>query len=196
MNWLDIVLLLVLAISVVTSFRKGFTREVIGLVAVVVALAAGTWFYGMAGAFLLPYVSSPTLAHLAGFFLVFFGVILLGGLVSHLAGRFLRVTGLSIFDHLLGAGFGLLRGVLISVALILGIMAFSRGDGPPVSVVNSRIAPYVAYAARAIAAVAPHELREGFRKRYDQVSSSWGRALEKRAPESPKTEKGENGQRI
>ena len=196
MNWLDIVLLLVLAASVVTSFRKGFTREVIGLIAVVLALLAGTWFYGTAGAFLLPYVSSPTVAHLAGFFLVFFGVLLLGGVVSHLAGRFLRVTGLSIFDHALGAGFGLLRGIVISVALILGIMAFSQGDNPPAAVVNSRVAPYVAYAARAIAAVAPHELREGFRKRYAQVRNSWGRALEKRAPDAPATEKGENGQRI
>jgi membrane protein required for colicin V production len=196
MNWLDIVLLLVLAASVVTSFRKGFTREAIGLVSVTVALAAGTWFYGTAGAFLLPYVSSPTVAHFAGFFLIFFGVLLLGGLVSYLAGRFLRVTGLSVFDHALGAGFGILRGVVISVALILGIMAFSQGENPPAAVVNSRVAPYVAYAARAIAAVAPHELRESFLKRYAQVKNSWGRALEKRAPDAPATEKGENGQRI
>ena len=196
MNWLDIVLLLVLVASVATSFHKGFTREAIGLIAVVLALLAGTWFYGTAGAFLLPYVSSPTVAHFAGFFLVFFGVLLLGGLVSRVAGRFLRVTGLTVFDHALGAGFGLARGVVISVALILGIMAFSQGDNPPAAVVNSRVAPYVAFAARAIAAVAPHELREGFRKRYDQLRSSWGRALEKRIPAAPATEKGENGQRI
>ena len=32
MNWLDIVLLLILVASVATSFRKGFSREIIGLV--------------------------------------------------------------------------------------------------------------------------------------------------------------------
>jgi membrane protein required for colicin V production len=196
MNWLDIVLLVMLAVSVVTAFRKGFSREVIGLVSVVLALVLGTWFYGMAGAFLLPYVSSPTVAHFAGFFLVFLGVLLLGHLASYVVGRFLRVTGLSVFDHALGAAFGLLRGIVISVALILGIMAFSQGDSPPAAVVNSRIAPYVAYAARAIAAVAPNELREGFRKRYAQAEEAWGRALEKGIPSAPKTEKGENGQRI
>ena len=45
-------------------------------------------------------------ANFAGFLLVFFGVMLLGGLVGHVVGRFLRVTGLSFFDHALGAGFG------------------------------------------------------------------------------------------
>ena len=188
MNWLDIVLLIVLGVSVLASFRKGFTREVIGLVSVVLALLLGVWFYGTAGAFLLPYVSSPAVAHFAGFFLVFFGVLLLGHLTGFVVGRFLRVTGLSVFDHLLGAAFGLLRGIVISVALILGIMAFSPGEKPPASVVNSRIAPYVADAARAIAAVAPNELREGFRKRYDQVKESWGKALEKGIPSAPRTE--------
>ena len=42
---------------------------------------------------------------------------LVGGFVSAVVRRFLKVTGLSIFDHALGAGFGLLRGLLISMAL-------------------------------------------------------------------------------
>ena len=33
MNWLDFVLIAILAISIVSSFAKGFAREVIGLVA-------------------------------------------------------------------------------------------------------------------------------------------------------------------
>src|ERR1700738_3676220 len=102
MNWLDIGLGLILAASVFTSFRKGLSREVIGLVSVLVALVCGTWFYGSAGAFLLRYVSSPRIADFIGFCLVFAGVMILGALVSHIVGRFLRVTGLSILDHALG----------------------------------------------------------------------------------------------
>ena len=195
MNWLDIVLLLILVVSVVTSFRKGLSRELIGLIAVVLGLLLGVWFYGTAGAFLLPYVSSPVVAHLAGFFLIFAGVMVLGAVVGYTVGRFLRVTGLSIFDHVLGAAFGLVRGVLISVAVILGLMAFSQGDKPPASVANSRTAPYIAYAARAIAAVSPHELREGFRKRYDQMKDKWGKTFRQGIGGVP-SEKDTNGERI
>ena len=178
MNWLDVVVLAVLAVSVAMSFRKGLSREVIGLATVVLAILLGIWFYGTAGSFLAPYLSSRALANFAGFLLVFGGVMLLGHLVSYVVGRFLKVTGLSIFDHLLGAVFGALRGILVSVALIMAIMAFSQGDKPPSSVVNSCTAPYVVDAARGFAALAPHELKEGFRKTYDLVKAAWGKALQ------------------
>jgi membrane protein required for colicin V production len=179
MNWLDVVLLILLAWSIVTSFRKGFTREVIGLVSVILALLLGIWFYGTAGSYLVPYLSSRAAANLAGFLVVFCGVLLLGSLVSFVLGKFLKVTGLSIIDHALGAGFGLARGILISVALIVGIMAFSQGDRPPASVVNSRLAPYVVDTAGVFAAMAPHELKEGFRKTYAEVKTAWGSAIQK-----------------
>ncbi|HEV3332763.1 MAG TPA: CvpA family protein [Bryobacteraceae bacterium] len=173
MNWLDVVLALILVASVVTSFRKGLSREVIGLVAVCLALVLGIWLYGLAGSYLIPYLSSRAMANFAGFAIVFCGVMLAGGLVSLFVGRFLKITGLSFFDHILGAGFGILRGMLIAVALVTGIMAFSTSDRPPASVVNSHLAPYVVGAARMVAAIAPYEVKEGFRKTYARVKSAW-----------------------
>jgi membrane protein required for colicin V production len=196
MNWLDAVLLVILVVSVLTSFRKGLSREVIGLVAVLLALVFGIWFYGTVGALVLPYVSSRATANFAGFFLIFFGTILLGSIVSYVVGRFLRVTGLSIVDHALGAVFGLVRGTLVAVTLIMGIMAFSPGDQPPDSVVSSRIAPYAVDAARLFVSVAPHELREGFRKSYTQVRTAWANALEKGIHRMPNGEKGEHERKI
>lgn len=173
MNWLDVVLALLLLASVAASFRKGLSREVIGLVAVCLALVLGIWLYGLVGTYLLPYLSSRSVANFAGFAIVFCGVMLLGGLVSLMVGKFLKITGLSFFDHVLGAGFGILRGMLIAVALVTGIMAFSTDDRPPASVVNSHIAPYVVGAARVVAAIAPHEVKEGFRRTYARVKSAW-----------------------
>ena len=196
MNWLDALLLVILALSVLASFRKGLSREVIGLVAVVLALICGIWLYGAAGSLVLPYLSSRAAANFAGFILVFFGVVLLGSIVSYVVGRFLRVTGLSILDHALGALFGVVRGTLVAVALIMGIMAFSPGDQPPTSVVNSRLAPYVVDAARVIVSMAPHELREGFRKTYAEVRTAWDSALKKGMRGVPNMEKREHERKI
>ncbi len=196
MNWLDVVLALILIISVITSFRKGFSREVIGLLTVVVALLAGAWFYGTAGSFLTPYLSSRALANLLGFLLVFAAVTVLGSLVSLIVGRFLKVTGLSIFDHLLGAGFGLVRGIVVAVALLLALMAFTPGDKAPASVVNSRFAPYVADAARVAAAVAPKELKDGFRKTYAEAKGVWGKAWDKGIRTVPGGQKGQHEREI
>ena len=107
------------------SARKGFSREIIGLAAALLALVLGMWFYGLAGSFLMPYVSSPRVANLIGFLLVVIGCAAaaaasLGWIVS----RFLRTIGLSFFDRLLGAAFGLVRGLLIAIALLTAFMAF------------------------------------------------------------------------
>jgi membrane protein required for colicin V production len=190
MNWLDVVLVLILAASVVTSFRKGLSREVIGLASVCLALLLGLWFYGWAGGYLSAYFSSRMVANFVGFGIVFCGLLLLGSVVSLIAGKFLRITGLSLFDHALGAGFGIVRGVLISVALVTGIMAFTGGDRPPPSVVHSRLAPYVVDAARVVAALAPHELKEGFRKTYSLVKSAWEKAAERGLQSLPRSREG------
>jgi membrane protein required for colicin V production len=192
MNWLDVILFVVLAWSVVAGFRKGFTREAIGLASVVVGLLLAVWFYGTAASYLLPYISSRPAAGFAGFLLVFGGVILLGAVVSAVVRKLLRVTGLSFFDKILGGGFGLVRGGLIGVAFVLGTMAFSSGDKPPSSVVGSRLAPYTIDAARVVVAVAPYDLKQSFRKTYAQVKAAWGAALEHGVPAGNATEKGTN----
>jgi membrane protein required for colicin V production len=198
MNWFDLLLLVILAASVLTSFRKGFSREVISLASVIIALICGVWFYGTAGTLFAPYVSSPGVAHLAGFFVVFLGVMLLGALVGAIVGRFLKVTGLSFFDHVLGAGFGLVRGILIAVALITGVMAFSPAGNPPGAVLHSSLAPYAVDGAKVVASVAPHELKEGFRKTYADVKSAWGKAVDQLpgAEQLPRHEKGQHERKI
>ncbi|MGO4881421.1 MAG: CvpA family protein [Bryobacteraceae bacterium] len=190
MNWLDIVLLLVLIGSVVTSFSTGLAREVVGLFSMIAALVLAIWFYGTAGSFLQPYVSSPGIANFCGFLMVFCGVLILGALVGRLLARMMKVAGLSFVDRLLGAGFGMARGLLISIALVLALLAFTPGKSPPNAVVDSRVAPYVIDAARVVAAVAPHELKDGFRKSYEQVKSIWGNALKKGIRELPDAGKG------
>lgn len=174
MNWLDYLLLAILLFSTIMSARKGFSREVIGLAAALFALVGGMWFYGLAGSFLLPYVSSPRVANLLGFLLVVFGVLLAGALLGWIVNRFLRTVGLSFFDRLLGAGFGLLRGLLIAITLLTAYMAF----GPEVdsqtvseSMLHSRIAPYVLDASHLFVTIAPMELKSGFLRQYALVKS-------------------------
>lgn len=172
MNWLDYVLLAILLLSVVMSARKGFSREIIGLTAALAALVLGMWFYGLAGSFLLPYVSSGRVANLAGFLLVVFSVLLLGWMLGWIVSRFLRTVGLSLLDRLLGAAFGFIRGLLIVIALLTAFMAFGpQVDSKSVSasVLNSRIAPYVLDASHLFVKIAPMELKASFLKQYSQV---------------------------
>ena len=174
MNWLDILIIVVLAFSTIQSLRKGFSREIVGLAASLAALVLAMWFYGMAGSFIAPYVGSARTANLLGFVMVIIAVLLLGSLIGWIVSRFLRTIGLSFFDRLLGAVFGFARGLLITIAVLTAVMAFGpRADNNPTpeAVVHSRIAPWVLEASRWFVAIAPMELKQSFRERYSQVKS-------------------------
>ncbi len=184
MNWLDIVLGLVVLASVFSSIRQGLTREIIGLGSTVLALVLAIWFYGTAGSMLMPYVSTRAVANFAGFVLILAGVLLAGSIIGWAAGKILKVTGLSFVDRLLGSVFGLVRGLIIAVAIVTAIVAFAPGmkeDTPPSSVAESRLAPYVIDAGHVLAAIAPKELKELFGKHYDAVKKLWKDAAEKKS---------------
>jgi membrane protein required for colicin V production len=180
-NWLDVVLLLILGLSVVGGFAKGFARLVVGFVAAILGFLCGLWFYGSVGAFLLPYVSHRGIANFIGFLLIFLGVVLLGALVGRLLGMLLKWVGLSWLNRLLGGVFGFLRGLVLGIALVLALLAFTPKP-PPRSVVESRIAPYVIEAANLCARLAPREVREGVVESYEKVKEAWAKMLQKELP--------------
>ena len=66
--------------------------------------------------------------------------------------------GLRWFDRLLGAAFGLLRGIVVSAVIVLALAAFA----PQWGFQQSRIAPFMLVTSRALIWAAPAELRQRF----------------------------------
>jgi membrane protein required for colicin V production len=190
MNWLDVVLLCLLAASVFAGFSKGLVRQVIGLIAAIAGLICGAWFYRMTSEPVRPYVGSQSMANLCGFLLIFMGTVILGWIVSLLIGMLVKAVGLSWLNRLGGGVFGVARGVVIGVAVITAIVAFapdSDAKDPPQAVVRSHLAPYILDAAHALTLAAPRELRDEFARRYYEIRRVWEEAMKhgmRRSPES------------
>lgn len=184
-NWLDIVFAIILIASVVGGLKKGLTRTVIGLAAVIVGLFCGLWFYGTVGALFGSHIVRSW-ANVFGFLVIFVGVILLGSLLAALVGKLLKLVHLSWLDRLLGGAFGVLRGALVCAVIVAVMMAFSSKP-PPGSVAHSRIAPYVMGTARMLVYAAPHEFREGFHRSYEKLRAFWEDVTHKKAGE-PETD--------
>ncbi|MBX5494566.1 MAG: CvpA family protein [Bryobacteraceae bacterium] len=178
MNWLDILLGGVIAISVITGVMKGFARLGIGIAAAVAGIVLGVWFYGTAGSLFTPIVSSRPLANLLGFLAVLASALIAGSLLGWIVSKLFKAAGLGWLDRAVGGAFGFVRGLLIAIALLMAIMAFTPGP-PPSAVVQSRLSPYVIEAASVLAAIAPRELRDGFAASYDHVKKTWSKMLRK-----------------
>jgi membrane protein required for colicin V production len=178
LNWLDLVFLLLFALSVATGIAKGFAKQVVGFLAAILAFLLALWFYGAVGSFLLPYVSHQRVANFLGFMAIVVAVSVLGAVLGKLLSLLLKWAGLSWLDRLLGAVFGVLRGLVFAIALVLALLAFTPKP-PPRSVVQSRFAPYVIDAAHACAYLAPREVREAVTESYTKVRDAWDEFLKK-----------------
>jgi membrane protein required for colicin V production len=181
-NWLDIVLILIVGFSVIGGIAAGFARVGIGVASAVLGVLLGIWFYGTAGSYLTPYVSSKAVADFLGFVIVFVLCLVAGGLIGKALGALFKWAGLSWFDRFLGGAVGLVRGLLAGVALVLALVAFSPKP-PPRAVVDSHYAPYFIEAANVCTVLAPRELKDAFYSSYEKVKQIWGQVSKQRLPE-------------
>jgi membrane protein required for colicin V production len=177
-NWLDILLTTVIAASLIGGFVKGFARTAIGLTALLFGVVGGFWFYGTVAAYLREFIDSRRAANIIGFLLILLAFTAAGALLGALVAKLLKLVRLSWLDRGIGGAFGLVRGLLYAALLVLLMMAFSP-DRPPQAVADSRIAPYAMDTAGALAAAAPYEVKEGFRRSYKRVREIWAEAMKK-----------------
>jgi membrane protein required for colicin V production len=171
-NWYDWFLIVLTAVFVIEGLTKGLTRLVIGLAATLLGLLLAAWFYPAGAALLQPYVSHASLAKVLGFLLIFVSVQLVGSLLAWILTKIWKVTLLTWLDRLMGAGFGFLKAALAGIALTMVIMAFPRVP-VPLSIGNSRLAPYLIEASHVLTALVPREMKQGFAATYDEVKKFW-----------------------
>ncbi len=176
MNWLDLLLLTVFAFSVLNGILRGFFSLSIGLGATILSILLASWFYGLPAALFAPYVKHPTLANLLGFLVVMVAVQFAGYLLVWLLVKFTKKAGLGWLDRTLGAAFGLLRALLISIVLVMVLTAFPLRPAAT-TVQDSRFAPYVMEGARILVYLTPHEIRDGFHRNYEKIKEAWKKTI-------------------
>lgn len=167
-NWVDWLIIAALTGSVVGGFAEGFVRTTIGFVSLILGFFVASWFYRIPAESIQAWVDNPAVASVCGFALILSGVLILGSLVAWLIQRVLKIVGLSWLDRIAGGGFGLVRGVVGLAVMALVFTSLMPGRLPKATA-KSELAPYIFGTAEALAAVAPYELRNGFKRSYEQV---------------------------
>jgi membrane protein required for colicin V production len=157
MNPLDWLLVILLAYSVVRAFLRGFFQEAFALGGLILGFLFACWFYRSLAADLKGLITSAQIAELAAFLLILAGTMIVASLLGRLLRHTASAIGLGFLDRLLGAGFGLVRGAFLGVALLLAATSF-LASAPWIE--NSQLAPYFLRAAHAVSFVMPSDLKQ------------------------------------
>jgi membrane protein required for colicin V production len=159
MNVADWVILFVLLVSMVQAASSGFFQEAFGIGGLVVGYLLAAWRYRQLADWFAPYLKSPWLGEIAGFLIIFIGVMILAGIAGRIARWIAQEAGLSFFDRFLGGVLGLLRGCLVVAIVLVSMAAFTPNSR---WLANSEMAPYFLVVGRGAIWLAPSQLRARF----------------------------------
>lgn len=118
---LDWVFVAVLVASLLLGAWRGLVFEILSLVTWVAAFIAAQWFAPDIAQLLPMSGAGEAVRYAAGFVLAFVAAVFAGGLVAVLVKRLISAAGLAPADRMLGAVFGLVRGVVVLLALAVVI---------------------------------------------------------------------------
>ncbi len=159
MNIFDLGVLIIVGLSALLSFFRGFVREILSLGAWVGATLITLYTFPMASKILAPHVKSDAVASGIASIGVFFIALILISIFTGLIVKFLKTgSEVGLLDNLVGLGFGVARGVLI-VAIAYFVMTIVVVEKDyPAWVKESKSQPYVAKVAHWVALATPSYL--------------------------------------
>lgn len=117
MTLFDYLVLLILIASIIISTMRGIVKEVLSLASWVIAFLVAN-AYGVKLAAFIPF-ADQSIRLIAAFILLFIGVHLIMWILSMIIDSIINAMGLKLVDRGLGSLFGVARGCVIVLALML-----------------------------------------------------------------------------
>ena len=183
MNFVDIVVLAVIALSTLLALGRGFVKEVLSIFGWIGA-AIGTlliFFYvPQIRDFFAKQITEPVLADIACAVAIFVVLLIVLGFFNHAIASRVHASSLGPLDKSLGLVFGLVRGVVL-VALAHMAMTdwlIPNKDQRPDVVNQARTEPYVAMAADFIKSKIPQDWKDRASAVFDEGSKAVEQGVE------------------
>lgn len=159
MTLFDIIALSLLAVSGIAGFMRGGAREMVTVLALVVAAIVSVYALRYSGPLMRQAIDTPWMANVAGVLVVFVAVYVALRLAGGgLAQKIQATEVLGFVDRTAGLGFGLLRSLVVLGAFHLAFHAATPPDRVPQWISGAALYPLTTAAAQVLKAFAPKGL--------------------------------------
>lgn len=115
----DLIIVAIVAISGLISLVRGFVKEAMSLIIWIAAFAVSMTFSDTVAILLQNLIELASMRQLVAWGGLFVGTLLLGAMINYMFAKIIDSTGLAGTDRTLGFVFGIFRGLLIVLAIVI-----------------------------------------------------------------------------
>ena len=139
MSWLDIVIIVAIAITTFIGLKIGLIKAVLSLAGLIIGVILAGYFY-IPLSEQLTFISQPTLAKVVAFAIILIGVMVIAGVLALVLKWITSLMLLGWVNRVGGAVFGLVLGAILCGAfLALWVNVFGAGE----TIANSGLAAFL-----------------------------------------------------
>ncbi len=167
MSTVDFVVAVMMGLSILLAVLRGFTREVLTIIAFVGAVAAVVYGLPVARPVFRGMFEDQTTADIAAGALLGIVTLVVLSVISHRIAKSVNKAGLGMVDRTLGAGFGVLRAGLVLCILYIGLQ-WAYPEHLPDAVTEARSTPLIAKASGKLVAMLPESVQSEIKPSEDK----------------------------
>ena len=173
MNLFDILIIIVFGFCLIRGFFRGFIKEISSIIGVLGGFYAAYTYY-MEFAQLLPgWISDKSYLYIVSFSIIFCGVFFVISILGVIIKYILNIAFLGLIDRICGAGFGIIKAVLIASVFLIALTAFLPEKAPIVK--DSMLSPHVLFISEKMAKVIPKDMKHQFVSKIEELKKAWGK---------------------
>jgi membrane protein required for colicin V production len=171
MNFLDVIFIVLIGISAIYGLVKGLVKEVISLLAVIIGLILTSRFYEGISPLLRDLGLGEQAAKILSFFILFIIIFIVIVLIGRLIHKFVHAIFLGWLNRLGGAGFGFIRGIVVSSIIII-ILTITLSEKASI-LTQSKLTPHIMSISKVMLSLVPEDLQKRFMEQEKKLREFW-----------------------
>ncbi|MDJ0828503.1 MAG: CvpA family protein [Desulfobacterales bacterium] len=171
MSVFDIVIITVLLYCLIRGFFRGLTKEISSIIGVLAGFYAAYSYYSLVAKPLARWITNIAYLNILSFLLVFIVVFITISILGVIIKYLLNIAYLGWVDRGFGAGFGLIKGILIAAVLFIILTAFLPRGAPVIE--KSRFSPHLMVISEKLVKVVSQDMKKEFFLKLEDLKKAW-----------------------
>jgi len=171
MNSFDVAVAVILGFCLIRGIFRGLVKEVASIIGVLAGFYAAYTYYPEMASLLSRWISSTIYLNITSFMALFCLILIIISILGVVLKYLMSIAHLGWVDRVSGAGFGVLKGILIVSVLLVTLTAFLPKGSPLVR--DSLLAPHINMLSENMAKIVSDDMQKAFDDKMGELKRFW-----------------------